>query len=316
MDNNYSWDQFQNKCFMKHSMNVLMNIDNIKKKIITEVGGTCIICVVFDKNVNLQYVSEYIKKGFNNPLVHEKKYICLHFDPSLKVRPSFDYTMNRFLYTQSIITSSSCTINVSFQQDCIDFLRTLVDTKDHEIGGSFYPTQIINRNGKIVYNLKIHKINLGEHRRVKVTPTLFNFHTHPRSEYKNIKFAWPSSNDVIGFSNLYEKNTIIHFVVTVEGIYTISASSSCFLKRDRRDIEQDVYNFDYKRNSISPKQYIKEVGQITHSCNGRMTPMFQIKFYDWNEITPYTIFESCFQKTNGQCIGIPSINESFTLKNI
>ena len=306
------WDKSQNKCFLHHSKDILENIDKFKKNVYKTLPIKCIVCILFDmkKHINKDDVMMYIDHGFNNPMVNDDQ-IMLQYDPSLKSYPNNVFTLNRFFYTiHTSKYSSSCTIKTSLTKKTIEKLKHLVHNVKHEVGGMLYPTHI-SRTGdeNIVHVLDIRKVNHGESRTVSVDQSLYNFHTHPSSEYKNIKYAWPSSNDVKGFSRLYSNHSILHFVSTVEGLYTIGVSPRCTLQKDRDEVNQNKYNFDKYRNTLSPSQYVKKVNKVKQTCNGKKSPMFQIKFYKWDSVTPDTVFETHFSKQQNQCITIPHLNE-------
>lgn len=300
-----------NKFYIHHSSDILKNIDKLKKNVYKTLHPKCIVCILFDikKHINKDDVLVYIEHGFNNPMVNDDQ-VMLQYDPSLKSYPNNVFTMNRFFYTMHTSKyGTSCTIKISLTRKAIEQLKHLVYNVKHEVGGMLYPTHISRKNGEIVHVLDIRKVNHGESRTVSVDQSLYNFHTHPSSEYKNIKYAWPSSNDVKGFSSLYSNHSILHFVSTVEGLYTIGVSPRCTLQKDRDEVKQSKYNFDKYRNTLSPSQYVKKVNKVKQKCNGKKSPMFQIKFYKWNIVTPGTVFETHFSRQQNQCITIPHLNE-------
>lgn len=74
----------------------------------------------------------------------------------------------------------------------------------------------------------------------------FSFHTHPKICYRAYQcyIGWPSGQDMAVVMENYDKGLLVHFVISTEGIYSIS------LRKEFVDFWKDVKNVNCKKNII------------------------------------------------------------------
>lgn len=85
-----------------------------------------------------------------------------------------------------------------------------------------------------------------------LTPTgNFNFHTHPYHCYTkyNCTLGWPSGQDMAGIPWHRDRGNIIHFVITIEGIYSIQFTPEFGLYIDSMK-KRDYINYDTCREQF------------------------------------------------------------------
>ena len=86
---------------------------------------------------------------------------------------------------------------------------------------------------------------VGQRSSVMPPSGFFNFHTHPYHCYKdfNLTLNWPSGRDMGYVFMLREQGNMIHFVITVEGIYGVqlSAQLNLYLKMMKK---KNYMNYD------------------------------------------------------------------------
>ena len=147
---------------------------------------------------------------------------------------------------------------------------------------------VINITENLTHILEVNKdtIIIGEEEGVNVVKSLYNFHSHPREAYEknNVKLAWPSAQDYVGFLlSSIEDDAICHMVIAIEGIYIISLNNHWISKREKLDKDAGnfilkAYGFCYKPGQTS-EWYIKETNKI----NYKGFPIFDIHFLSWSE---------------------------------
>jgi len=79
----------------------------------------------------------------------------------------------------------------------------------------------------------------------------FNFHTHPHHCYTkyNCTLGWPSDQDVASIPWHRDMGNIMHFVITVEGIYSIQFTPEFGLYIDNMK-KEDYINYDTCRDQL------------------------------------------------------------------
>ena len=100
------------------------------------------------------------------------------------------------------------------------------------------------KNNINVLDINQDKMIEGEEQGVPIVEALYNFHSHPKEAYitNKVNKAWPSAQDYIGFLlAVLEDNTILHIVVSIEGIYIISLSKYYAGNKDK--LSPDVSSF-------------------------------------------------------------------------
>ena len=159
---------------------------------------------------------------------------------------------------------------------------------------------------KLIHILDINKDSIiyGTDCGVDIVDGLYNFHSHPNDTYKkfNVKLGFPSAQDYIGFLIGYiDDDTIIHFVVTLEGIYIISISIE-LLDRNKKfniDVICKFIENNYKINYIEKYNITKYINYIK-TIKYKNYRLFDINFLDWNEKNK--ILKIPYNKKNNNCI--------------
>jgi hypothetical protein len=107
------------------------------------------------------------------------------------------------------------------------FYNNLID-KPHEYAGEimFEDNKQCNvKNGYKICNkiYKKHFLNKGENDSVETPLAVVNFHTHPKSCYEaeQVKWGWPSGEDMRECTRFAKKGNLFHMIMSVEGTYVV-----------------------------------------------------------------------------------------------
>lgn len=145
----------------------------------------------------------------------------------------------------------------------------------------------------------------------------FNFHTHPYHCYRDQKCAlgWPSNEDMVSIFRMRMAGNIVHFVITVEGIYGVQLTLD-FQKYmdlcDKHDvlskIEQLIFDYlaplnsgrivnplvahlqldryIFKINSITMKDILMSAQGLPSQILSEQTDftLYRVSFTDWTTI--------------------------------
>ena len=206
---------------------------------------------------------------------------------------------------------SNCETKYALSNSSIEQLKTLsfiepTKNKDSsmtqkEHAGAMY---VSGKNEDVnVLDINQNKWIEGKEQGVPIVEALYNFHSHPEEAYitNKVDKAWPSAQDYIGFLlAVLEDNTILHIVVSIEGIYIISLSK--YYAGNKNKLSPDVAsfinsNFNYcgkLDNSIS--WFIKNINRVKYKGH----PLFITEFIPWEKATKAFTIYHC--KTNGKCL--------------
>ena len=130
-------------------------------------------------------------------------------------------------------------------------------------------------------------------------------------ERNNVKFAWPSAQDYLGFlSSSVEYDTILHIVASIEGFYIISLHSDWI--RNKKEIDKKMvafimekYALGYKKGQDhTPELYIKYINSIYY----QEYSVFFVQYFNWNNAN--TSFTVSYHKTGNNCFANHSTLES------
>lgn len=183
-----------------------------------------------------------------------------------------------------------CHINIRFSQGSLKLLYSLTKklkkTKKEiqkEQSGEFLPANIVKEGDKYIYIIEVNEksIESGENENVNVSPTRYNFHSHPEDAYihHSVTIAWPSSTDYLGYLHL-GKNTIFHCVVTLEGLYILSFSSYWGNRIDKIDKSFVGKHYDINHKAkYTPEEYVNKINNIRY----KNYPIFDVQFITWEE---------------------------------
>ena len=148
------------------------------------------------------------------------------------------------------------------------------------------------------YELTLNQESLtpGDHTEVTVAEGVYNFHTHPTGIYKlyGLTIGIPSNQDYVGFlAAVHEYNTVMHLVLSREGIYYLSLSPEFVpyigvMDDDFADRILDEFPDCLRRKGFTGKQineriqsYLKHINSI--ECLG--IRVFVLTFQPWSLAT-------------------------------
>jgi len=327
-----SIDYIQSKEFTKNIYGTYDIVYNIKKKI-------CEIRHAIDNDSHLKEVinilykffpkdfyiwsgiipykksEQYIQMGFNSPykcIISPLKYKSITSgiafiklnDPKNKLDVTSVKNNLEHIFKKNT-SKQACKIYVCFTQPTIDYLKKLNNQSNKlkkEQAGAFDVKQIHKKNNKIIFELKEKHDSVisGDEEAVDAVKGRYNFHTHPKHCYviNNVKNGWPSSSDYVAFIELAGK-TILHIVVTLEGIYTISFAPNWVGKNKKIDTKYvlDRYSIDNNKK-ITYKKYVDKINKRKYK---NKSPLFIVKYMEWNNATD--IFPVYFSKMeNDKCL--------------
>ena len=255
---------------------------------------------------------KYINLGFNHP------YMCQHsplkhnffkqgiaFLKSNSPEPVSNETVkNKLLYAKETVNKRICELYARFTDQAIKYLQDINDpTKKNqkELSGSLTVSKVVKKDDKIVFELSSdpNSVISGIEEEVEAVWSRYNFHTHPKKAYvnHNVKRGWPSSQDYVGFIELYN-HTIFHTVVTLEGIYVISFNPEWIGKIPKIDKKYVLKHYDINhKEEISFDEYVNIINSKNYK---KQSPLFIVKYMKWEDAT--NIFPIFYAKTKGSCL--------------
>ena len=250
---------------------------------------------------------QYIQIGFNSPykckispLKHKLKTSGIAFiklnNPKLKLDIKSVKNNLEHIFTKQ---TETCKMHICFTQPTINYLKKLNEQSDDikkEQAGSLTIKQIHKKNNKIIFELKEKpdSVKSGHEEEVDAVVSRYNFHTHPKHCYinNNVTNGWPSSSDYAAFVKL-DVNTILHIVVTIEGIYTISFTQEWVGKNKKIDTEYVLDRYEIDNNKkISYKTYVNKINKLKYK---NKSPLFIVTYMPWDKATD--VFPIYFSKT-------------------
>jgi hypothetical protein len=151
----------------------------------------------------------------------------------------------------------SCMFKVVIPEKVTDALKPYL-SKPTELGGNFViRSYILERTETGDYEpvaylgFPTNTLVGGESETVSPPYGNFNFHTHPYHCYVkyNCALGWPSHQDMASIPAHRDMGNIMHFVVTIEGIYSIQFTSEFGLYIDSMR-KKDYINYDICRYKL------------------------------------------------------------------
>jgi len=272
------------------------------------------------KNKDIELITEdYVKTGFNNP------YICKQ-SPLGYNYPYYGLCMSRrnditddvssvndvkYVLEQFRDDLEFCTLTAKFSHKTIKYLRKFSNRgstvnqdgsiSQKEIAGKFI-TDETNENN--VFELKLDKQSFisGVEEGVDVAKGLYNFHTHPQEAYDrhNVKLGWPSAQDYIGFLlSSITNSTILHTVISVEGVYIISIRE--YWVNKKQGMGGDIVEFINKNcnKRYKPSRTIRWYVDTINSASYQGFPIFKVQYISWDNIKD--TFSVSFTKKGNNC---------------
>lgn len=260
--------------------------------------------------------------GFDHPYITDTTPFKQNIPHSLalvynhKTRTNSTRIMLEVLYVLQQYKQEGCSVYVQFDTSSIKFLKKASDmghTKNgngkitqKEITGQIKVVNVVKNDNKTVFVIGVDRnsIEHGVEEEVTVSPTRYNFHSHPRDAYVkySVEKAWPSSTDYLGYLQL-GRNTIFHTVATIEGLYIMSFSPywvNNLMKIDKKFVSS-TYNINHKEN-YTPFQYVEKVNKILYKKH----PIYIIKFLPWGSAS--SIFSVNYSKDGMNCVADDNIS--------
>lgn len=187
-------------------------------------------------------------------------------------------TLSKYLPSVPIISTKKCRLTFMLDKPTTLYLKSLIN-KPTEFSGAFVIKNIKNKN---VFELQVDKNNMvsGEEEGVDAVHFRYNYHTHPKKAYENndVVNGWPSVHDYISILEL--KNTIVHLVITIEGIYIISYGKNWSGKNTEklREFINKNYDIDHEED-ISIYEYIEHINSLVYNKK----KVFNVEYLPWSK---------------------------------
>lgn len=227
------------------------------------------------------------------------------------------YVLNHFISNQK----KCCTIKVRLSNNAVEYLSSI-----SKLGSTINENGVItqkelagklivgNIDNDLIYNLDVDRksIVIGEEEGVEIIGGIYNFHSHPREAYDrhNVKFGWPSAQDYVGFlGSSFNYDTILHIVVSLEGIYIISLTE--YWLNNKEKLEKNVISFILKKYDMDEHKnktinwYLRTINNIIY----KNFPLFLLQFFSWYEANASFIVP--FRKNNINCFARQSTLEKY-----
>jgi hypothetical protein len=169
---------------------------------------------------------------------------------------------------------------------------------------------------KLTLDISENFNKIGNDYMVDVVYSKYTFHTHPTKTYQkfNVKYAWPSYQDLESFLVLFQMEfTIFHIVATQEGIYTIQINPKFIpyiqsLSEDQiKELTKKNYSVPYpeigkdiQKNKVStPQEYISIINK--KKLKKDLPPALIINFIEWDKVDKNLIFEVDYYSSDNVC---------------
>jgi len=164
--------------------------------------------------------------------------------------------------------------NLKFSKEDLNYFKSLLSLQ-YESGGE------IKKINKELYKINMKSVIEGNETDIDLTPTPYNFHTHPSSVYNekgNKTFvAWFSGVDIKYIIGNIPYSLKEHFLITVEGIYRLRVTpqfKNAYLELNERQqnrITDKLYhlfaNLEDKRVVYKEKNILKINSETIKSFN-------------------------------------------------
>ena len=321
------YDKIKKLCEIRG--NVQQYLPEIMSAILINIPNDVLLWIGIDiKTTNLQEtIDSYITEGYNSPFVCKVSPFGYNFQnhglcmlKENNIIPSQSNISNdiKYVLTQFLLREhEGCEVKLQLNSDTIKYLRNLTNigstvNKDgnisqKEVAGVLEVNEITPELIHIL-EIKYESIIYGEEEGVEIAKGLYNFHSHPITAYKkhNVKLAWPSAQDYVGFIlAVFEDYTICHFVVGVEGLYIVSMTTHWLNNIAKLDKSVgtfiiEKYDFCYQPGQTS-EWYTRKVNTISY--NG--FPLFDVKYIPWDRANE--IFTVKYRKINDNCFSSENI---------
>lgn len=292
--------------FLEKRINIYENLEKKYFKYILSslltyfpVDFQILLYVNINKN-NLETVLFYISNDFDYPKIDNKNLILYRSNKVYEDKKLNELALNHLSFVLEKINSNSKVfyLNIVIDFETIKYLRKILNIgatinqnnsiTQKEIAARFYVNKIEkNSNNDYIHYLDFDKNSIiyGEEEKVYIVDGLYNIHSHPKSAYEKYKvsFGWPSAQDYIGFlSSVYIYGTILHTVLSLEGIYFISITEYFLLNLDEI-VTDKVFNYiiDIIKNGLDNVKNIEEYLEMVNNIEYKNRKIFRVEFMIW-----------------------------------
>lgn len=210
-----------------------------------------------------------------------------------------------------------------------------------ELGGVMDLTTLYEDQVNKTYHWELdldnnYHFQLGTESQVNITEGKYTFHSHPIQiiEERKLKIGMPSGADFRGFLGLaLSQASVMHTVVAQEGLYIISLSNELLLypnyiqllentpdlynevakQFEWINIVRDIRNLEGRQDLGDTPLYPQEIEAYVVIINTKrlsqwgqggafgLPPIFNIQFFNWDQIFDYQIFQISYPKSASFC---------------
>jgi hypothetical protein len=251
----------------------------------------------------------YLKLGFGNPYICEGDHsqsLCLTRDGTDNLNKDIDYVLSQ-------AGKGPCTMSLRFTSTALKDLKKISVApssrkgKDQrEMGGLLS----VKRMGDI-FEISVMKGSIyeGTEDGIEMYRGVFNFHTHPRDAYTrhNVTIGWPSPTDYTGFLIAWETlGTILHVVVSQEGLYVMSLSPEWDGKVTDSLLDLADEQCCWDRNG-TVEDYLQKVNSVEYGGN----KIFEVVHFPWG-MTAHS-FQISYPRSGQSCLFTDEIADKYEL---
>lgn len=242
------------------------------------------------------------KFGFSSPGINKSEKLLILSRKNIpgKKSKNFQQNIKKVVYMlENFVhnnTKNSCELTVKLSRDAIDTLHSLVnqsffmkndDQIQREFSGVFQISNVNNTDGKLEVLLEIdtEKISSGAEDEVDGFEYPFTFHTHPRNTYdiQEVKYAWPSIDDIKTVMHIiFKSNGLVHVLASKEGLYIISVGERWIdrIKNLPDNSNLSHYKIPYPMKDegepLTPEEYVYKINQ------NQDLPL-EIQYFSWSD---------------------------------
>ena len=264
-------------------------------------------------------VKDYISSGFRDPYICKVSPLGYNFadhglcmmkindKDSYNAKKDVEYVLSQFLNNRT----GNCEVTVRFDKNTCEYLQKLTQMgstengngtiTQKELAGTFRVDKI---EDDLTYILVIDRSSTitGKEEGVPIAKGLYNFHTHPREAYENhnTNIGWPSAQDYVGFiASIIAYKTILHVVVSIEGLYVIALTNEWL--NGKVVLDMGFKNFILGNYNLCNQKdkgidwYVKKVNSIGF----KGYPVFHLTFLPWDKCTQK--MKIPYAKNNNNC---------------
>lgn len=191
-----------------------------------------------------------------------------------------------------------CSIKIGLSKNTIKYIKELsnrgsVDVKgkikQKELAGEMYVSKITDKN---VHILDIKNLKHGGDDHVEIEQSLISFHTHPIESYNKyrVKNGWPSHSDYCSFLIQGYHKSLLHFVISLEGLYVLSFSKEWIYNdfkycNEIKNTIKDCKAID-KKIKKGAEWHVSEINKLKY----KNIKIFNNFFLRWSSLKYFTVY--------------------------